>query len=69
MYLQSVPMGSPLNFKIEGDDIDNQVEVGQSAPDAYSTLTCTPECPPQEEPAEYDYEYYGGGGTTKTKNM
>ena len=37
-YRQSVPMGSPLTFTIEGEDSENQIEVGQSAPDGSSPL-------------------------------
>jgi len=47
-----------MTFTIEGDDVDNQIEVSQSAADDSSTLTCTPECP-QKEPGQYDE--YGGG--------
>ena len=35
---QSVPMGSPLTFMIEGEDNENQIEVVQSSPDDYSPL-------------------------------
>ena len=38
VLLQSVPMGSPLTFTIEGEDNENQIEVVQSAPDDYSPL-------------------------------
>ena len=37
-FEQSVPMFSPLTFTIEGDDNENQIEVGQSAPDDSSPL-------------------------------
>ena len=35
---QSVPQFSPLTFTIEGEDTDNQIEVGQSAADDSSPL-------------------------------
>ena len=38
VLFQSVPMGSPLTFTIEGEDNENQIEVVQSAPDDYSPL-------------------------------
>lgn len=69
--LQSVPKGSPMTFTIEGDDVDNQVEVSQSAADDSSPLACTPECPQSEQPSDYDYEYYGsatGGGNGGNNN-
>jgi len=65
---QSAPQGSPMTFTIEGEDVDNQIEVSQSAADDYSPLTCTPECPQEDYVYQYDYYGGGGGGGSKGKN-
>merc|ERR550517_738555 len=54
---QSVPMSSPLTWKLTGDIESNQIEVSQNAADSESPLDCTPECPQEEY--VYDYQYAG----------
>merc|ERR1719219_3177767 len=52
---QSVPMSSPLTWKLTGD-----IEVSQNAADSASPLSCSPECPQEEY--VYEYQYAGSAG-------
>merc|ERR1719450_1495337 len=67
---QSVPMSSPLTWKLTGDIESNQFEVRQNAADSNSPLDCSPECPQEEY--VYDYQYAdsaaAGHGNENTNN-
>merc|ERR1740128_343702 len=56
---QSVPMYSPLTWRLSGDPESNQIQVSQNAADDNSPLDCTPECPQEEY--VYDYQYADAG--------
>merc|ERR1712066_530074 len=57
---QSVPMFSPLTWKLTGDIESNQITVSQNAADSESPLDCSPECPQEEY--VYEYQYAGSAG-------
>merc|ERR1711892_119230 len=59
---QSVPMSSPLTWRLTGDPESNQIQVSQNAADDNSPLDCTPECPQEEY--VYDYQYAGSSHDT-----